>query len=202
MREEEVLNPEGDEADQTAGPESTADAEPVAEASLLDEGEPLGSVETGPAAELEAALAEVGHWKDMAQRAAADAQNTRQRAERDVEKAHKFALDKFSQELLPVVDSLEQAMVAADAENELLKPMLEGISMTHKLFLDTLARFNVECLDPEGEPFNPEYHEAMSVVEAPNAEPNSVLQVYQKGYLLNGRLVRAAKVVVSKAASN
>ncbi|MCG7599459.1 nucleotide exchange factor GrpE [Halomonas sp. McH1-25] len=145
--------------------------------------------------ELEQALSEA---KDQALRTAAEAQNVRRRAEQDVEKARKFALEKFVKELLPVVDSLEKALESMGEDAS--EAHREGVSMTLKLQLDTLAKFGVESVEPQGEPFDPQYHEAMAMVPNPDLEPNTVMDVMQKGYLLNGRLVRPAMVVVSQAA--
>lgn len=132
-------------------------------------------------------------------RAAADAQNARRRAEQDVEKARKFALERFVQDLLPVVDNLERAMSSVDVDDETFKPVLEGIQLTYKTFQDSLSRHQVIVVDPAGEPFDPEQHQAMSMIPNGEVEPNTVLEVFQKGYLLNGRLVRPAMVVVSKS---
>ena len=132
-------------------------------------------------------------------RAAAEAQNARRRAEQDVEKARKFALERFVQDLLPVVDNLERAMSSVDSSNETFKPVLEGIELTYKSFQDSLSRHQIIVVDPASEPFDPEQHQAMSMVPNPDVEPNTVLEVFQKGYLLNGRLVRPAMVVVSKS---
>jgi molecular chaperone GrpE len=101
--------------------------------------------------------------------------------------------------MLPVVDNLDRALASADITDEALKPILEGVELTRKTLVDALARHNVEQLNPVGEPFNPEYHEAMAMVPNPDAEPNSVMDVMQKGYTLNGRLLRAAMVVIAKA---
>ena len=139
--------------------------------------------------------------KDQALRAVADVQNVRRRAEQDVEKAHKFALEKFSNDLLPVIDSLELALAHSNDEDEQVKAIREGVKLTLKMFQDTLKRYNLEVVDPHGEPFNPEHHQAMAMQESAEVEPNSVLNVFQKGYLLNGRLLRPAMVVVSKAPS-
>ena len=117
--------------------------------------------------------------------------------EADVEKAHKFSTEKFARELLEVVDNLERA-IAASPEDEAVKPLLEGVEMTQKTFMSTLAKFKVEVVDPEGHPFDPDLHQAISMVEAPDAEPNTVLNVVQKGYTNHGRLLRPAMVVVSK----
>lgn len=146
--------------------------------------------------ELEAQLAEA---KEQVIRAAAEVQNTRRRAEQDVQKAHKFALEKFAGDLLAVVDSLERGLEVADATNETLRPMREGMQLTFKQLLDTLRRYNVERIDPHGQPFNPELHQAMSIQESTQAEPDSVLKVFQCGYSINDRLLRPAMVVVSKA---
>jgi len=136
--------------------------------------------------------------KDQALRAHADAQNARRRAEKDVENAHKFALEKFSKELLPVVDSLERALETF-AQHDVADAVKEGVEMTLNMFISTLNKFNVEQIDPVGTPFDPQFHEAMSMVPNPDAEPNTVIAVMQKGYLLNGRLVRPAMVMVAKA---
>jgi molecular chaperone GrpE len=143
---------------------------------------------------------EVADAKDAALRAQADAQNAKRRAEQDVERARKFALERFCSELLPVVDNLERALEAASGGEEAIKPIAEGVELTLKSFLDALRKFNIEAVDPQGEPFDPNLHQAMSMVENPEVEPNTVIAVMQKGYTLNGRLVRPAMVMVSKAA--
>lgn len=139
--------------------------------------------------------------QDQALRVAADMQNVRRRAEQDIEKAHKFALEKFANDLLPVVDSLERGLELSNPNDEAIKPVREGIELTLKLFQDTLKRYNLEAIDPHGAPFNAEHHQAMAMQESADVEPNSVLKVFQKGYQLNGRLLRPAMVVVSKAPS-
>lgn len=146
--------------------------------------------------ELEQSVADA---KDQALRAAAEAQNVRRRAEQEADKARKFALEKFIKELLPVIDSLEKALETMQEGTE--EAHREGVSMTLKLKLDVLGKFGVEVVDPHGEPFDPQYHEAMAMVPNPELEPSTVMEVIQKGYLLNGRLVRPAMVVVSQAAS-
>ncbi len=149
--------------------------------------------------ELAAALEAKGEADEKALRLGAEMQNLRRRADLDVEKAHKFALEKFTGELLPVMDSLERALDAAQSDNPDISAMVEGIELTLSMFLTALKKFNVEQVSPEGEPFDPQLHQAMSLVENPSAEPNSVMHVMQKGYLLNGRLVRPAMVIVAKA---
>lgn len=139
--------------------------------------------------------------QDQVMRAAADVQNARRRAEQDVEKAHKFALEKFAHDLLPVIDSLERGLELSNPDDAAIKPMREGIELTLKMFADTLGRFNIAAVSPEGEPFNPDLHQAMAMEESGKVEPNTVLKVFQKGYTLSGRLLRPAMVVVSKEAS-
>ena len=137
--------------------------------------------------------------KDAVLRFQADAQNATRRAEQDVEKARKFALERFAGELLPVVDNLERALEAADGDEEVVKPIAEGVELTLKSFQDVMSKFNIEVVDPQGEPFDPNVHQAMSMVENNEVEPNTVIAVMQKGYTLNGRLVRPAMVMVSKS---
>lgn len=195
-RREEEARPEPmegalDDAVATGDDEAVAFEEPT-EVSDNPEADMLAA----QVAELEQNLAEA---KDQALRAAAEAQNVRRRAEQEAEKARKFALERFVKELLPVVDSLEKALEAMATEAS--DAHREGVAMTLKLQQDVLAKFGVEQVDPAGEPFDPQYHEAMAMVPNPELEPNSVMEVIQKGYLLNGRLVRPAMVVVSQAAS-
>jgi molecular chaperone GrpE len=159
-------------------------------------GNPEADMLAAQVEELEQSLAEA---KDQALRAAAEAQNVRRRAEQEAEKARKFALEKFVKDLLPVVDSLEKALEsmqegASDAHRE-------GVSMTLKMQLDALAKSGVESIEPQGEPFDPQVHEAMAMVPNPELESNTVMEVMQKGYLLNGRLVRPAMVIVSQKAN-
>jgi len=143
--------------------------------------------------------AELVEAREQALRAAAEAQNIRRRAEQDVEKAHKYALEKFVGDLLPVADNLQRAVEASSAEGAELTAVAEGVELTLKSLMDALKRHKVEQVNPEGEPFNPEFHQAMTAVPQPDVEPNTVINVYQQGYTLNGRLVRPAMVVVSKA---
>lgn len=136
--------------------------------------------------------------KEQTLRAQAEAQNSRRRAEQDIEKAHKFGQEKLVTDLLPVVDNLERALSSIDREAEANKPIIEGIELTLKSFLDSLARHQVVSLNPAGEPFDPQLHQAMTMVDNPDVEPNTVIDVFQKGYTLHGRLVRPAMVVVAK----
>ena len=130
----------------------------------------------------------------------AEMQNVRRRAQRDVESAHKFALEKFATELLSVVDNLERAIDAIDAEDDSKKAVAEGLELTLKTFIDVLAKHNVEPVDPEGQPFDADLHQAVSMVPNGEVEPNTVINVFQKGYTLNSRLIRPAMVVVSTSA--
>lgn len=140
---------------------------------------------------------ELAKVKDQVLRTMAEMENVRRRAQRDVENAHKFAVEKLLGELLPVVDSLEKAEEAAKTTDN-ADSMAEGISLSLKLFVSTLEKSGIAIIDPVGEPFDPQLHEAMAMVPNADAEPNSIMDVMQRGYTLNGRLVRAAKVVVVK----
>ncbi len=150
-------------------------------------------------AQLDVARQEAADAKEQALRAVAEAQNVRRRAEKDAENARKFALEKFAGDMLAVADNLDRALAVADAENEAVASLLEGVELTRKGLVDALARHHVEQIDPTGQPFDPEFHEAMAMVPNPAVEPNTVIDVMQKGYTLNGRLLRAAMVVVAKA---
>jgi molecular chaperone GrpE len=153
-------------------------------------------------AALEVANGTIESQKDSVLRARADMENARRRAEQEVEKARKFALERFAGELLPVIDNLERAVQVADAENEAIKPIVEGVDLTHKSFISAVQKFGMEIVNPEGEAFNPELHQAMSMQESADVAPNTVMAVMQKGYTLNGRLLRPAMVMVSRAASD
>jgi len=128
----------------------------------------------------------------------AELDNVRRRSERDVANAHRYSLEKFAIALLPVIDSMEQALQLAEKSSD--KSMHEGIELTMKLFLDVLKKFEVQQLDPLGEAFDPHQHEAISIQDSADVPPNSVLLVVQKGYTLSGdRVIRPARVIVSKA---
>lgn len=195
---EDETKPESEQEAQ-AEPREITESEEQAEAAEAAEDSKDSEKEADPVDELQQALEEVEKYKDLALRAEAEMQNLQRRTARDVENAHKFALEKFLQNLLPIVDSLEKAIEAAEqaAESE-DDPMLEGVRLCNKLLLDLLGREGIEIIDPVGEPFDPNEHQAISTVENPEMEPNSVFAVVQKGYRLNGRLVRAAMVMVTK----
>ena len=149
---------------------------------------------------LVAAKSDAEKYRDMALRAEAEMQNLRRRSERDVQNAHKFGAERLIQNLLPVVDSLEKAVEASQqAETAEDDPQLEGLKLCLKLFTDVLTKEGIEVVDPLGQPFDPNVHEALSMIENPDMEPNSVMAVIQKGYRLHERLVRPAMVMVSKA---
>ncbi len=139
------------------------------------------------------------HWNQVL-RLQAEQENSARRAKRDIENAHKFALDKFAQDLLPVKDSLELGLAAvSNEEAEAVVKLREGTELTLKMFSDVMERFGIKEINPEGESFNPELHQAMSIQESSDVAPNSVIAVMQKGYTLNDRLIRPAMVMVSKA---
>ena len=137
------------------------------------------------------------YWDQM-MRLRAEIENNRKRAERDVENAHKYALRSFVENLLPIIDSMEMGQAAAAAENATLDSIREGSEMTMNMFIQALEKQGLEQIDPLGEKFDPERHQAISMVEAKDAESNTVIEVMQKGFVLNDRLVRPAMVVVAK----
>jgi len=141
-------------------------------------------------------LAEIESLRDKVLRAEAEMQNVRRRADRDVENAHRFGLERLVQQILPVVDSLEKALEAKTNQDD---PVIQGVELTFKLLQDLMSKESINVIDPLGEPFDPNLHEAMSMIENRELEPNSVFAVVQKGYTLNERLVRPAMVMVTKA---
>ena len=182
--EEHALSPEADE---------TAHLEDVV---------PHEHEEEGEAASIEEQLAQAqetikDYWDQM-MRLRAEIDNNRKRAERDVENAHKFAIKNFAENLLPIVDSMEMGQAAAEADNATLESIREGGSLTMNMLLQVLERHGLEQINPVGEAFDPEKHQAMTMVELEGAESNTVIEVMQKGYSLNERLVRPAMVVVAK----
>ncbi len=144
--------------------------------------------------QLEQANAQVAVLQDTVLRTQADMENQRRRNDKQVEDAHKFVVQRFVEALLPVLDSLERGMQAEGDINSIR----EGMQLTLKQFEDTLGRFKVEAIDPQGQPFNPELHQAVSTINSPNHSSDTVVNVFQKGYSLNGRVVRPAMVQVCK----
>ena len=151
-------------------------------------------------ANLEAQLVEAqNRERDGVLRIKAEMENLRRRTEQDVEKAHKFALEKFVNELLPVIDSLDRALEVADKANPDNAAMIEGIELTLKSMLDVVRKFGVEVIADTDVPLDPNVHQAIAMVESEEIEAGKVLGVMQKGYTLNGRTIRAAMVTVAKA---
>lgn len=179
-RPEEVVE---DAPDAERSPETIAEAEEAGNEETADPEEALAKLRTKADENWERYL-----------RAAAEVENVRKRASRDVEHAHKFALERFGRELLAVKDTLEMGLAAEGASVESL---LEGSNATLKLLGTTMERFGIVVVDPEGEPFDPEFHEAISMQPSDNVEPGSVVTVVQKGYTLNRRLLRPAMVIVA-----
>ena len=203
--EQDPQKPETEIADEDQQNEAKAEPE-----SKADHNNDVGEEESKSAeaevnidtlkAQIEEFQSQLNEAKESALRAQAEAQNTRRRAERDVEQAHKFSLEKIVKEMLPVVDNLERSLEVTDSVDEaFVKALKGGVEMTLGLFAGALGKFKVEVVDPEGQPFDPLLHQAMTIVENEDVEPNTVVAVMQKGYTLHGRLVRPAMVIVSKA---
>ena len=180
-------------------PEKESPDSPDAAASeaAADQGDQSEQEQTTQAEPESAAAEEIAQLKDQILRSMAEVENIKRRTARDVENAHKFAVEKLLNDLFPVVDSLEKAVETAAATDG-AEAIAEGVELSLKLLVDTLGKSGVEQIDPIGAPFDPQEHEAMTMVPNPDAEPNSVMDVMAKGYKLNGRLVRAAKVIVIK----
>ena len=177
-RPEDVVEEDLEQAAAESGDEA------VSEAADADPGDALAAAE---------AKAEE-NW-DRYLRAAAELENVRKRAARDIENAHKFGLERFGKELLAVRDTLEMGLAAADGAS--VESLIEGKEATLKLLTTVLQQFGIEEVDPAGEPFDPELHEAISMQPSEDVEPGSVVTVVQKGYTLNGRLLRPAMVIVA-----
>lgn len=175
---------------------------PTVEEALEEAQEALEEAQEAVTEDIAALLAEsrieADKHKDMALRIQADMENLRRRTRIDIESAHKYALDKFVNALIPAMDSMEMGMEASSKEEASIESIREGIEMTFKQLLDVLGQFNVERVDPKGEKFNPELHEALTMIPSPDHESNTVVDVIQKGYTLNERLVRAARVIVAQ----
>lgn len=201
----------GKTEDSRTGEESSA-AEPEVRTEQADTAEQ--AAEAGSEMSLQEALerltvaeTESREARDKLLRVQAEMQNLRRRTEQDIEKAHRFGQEKFSGELLMVMDNLERAAEAAgkhddgEAGNQVIKAIHEGVNLTLKSLVDCFARFQIEAVDPEGEPFDPTLHQAMSIQENDKVEPNTVISVMQKGYTLHGRVLRPAMVVVATEAA-
>jgi len=190
--------------------------EPITE---VDEVEAVGNEETdvveGDLVEEEAADAEISitdlqkqlaiaekkateNWEKVL-RIQAEMDNLKRRTQKDLDSAHKYGLEKFAKELLNVIDSLELGIQAATSDVPEVVKLKEGSELTIKQFETVFAKFNIEAIDPTGQPFDPEFHQAMTMLPSADVEPNTVINVFQKGYVLNGRLIRPAMVVVAQA---
>ncbi len=192
--------------DDSQRPDREAEAQPEAGDSVSGAGQAAEAQDAQAAAsdagpideDIDAVRARADENWDKYLRAMAELENVRKRASRDAEKARRFALESFARELLNVRDSLEMGLAAAahTADDD---PLKQGCKATLKLLSATMEQFGIEEVDPHGEPFDPQQHEAMTMQPSNEAEPGSVLTVYQKGYALNGRLLRPARVVVAQA---
>lgn len=206
MAKEERSTPESDaaaEQPETEQPETPAESETPGEPEeAIREGPPEAAEEEETQRLLEEARNKADeHWDNLL-RARAELENQRRRYERELEKARKYALEKFSQELLPVKDSLEMGLTAAQEDQADVGTLREGTELILKKFNEVTAQFGIEAVDPQGEPFNPDFHQAVSMQESEETAPNTVLTVVRKGYTLNDRLLRPAMVIVSKPGSN
>tara|TARA_R110002096_G_scaffold117236_1_gene254124 strand:- start:29612 stop:30205 length:594 start_codon:yes stop_codon:yes gene_type:complete len=172
----------------SAGEVGTDEAVEVAAAATHDDDSEL--------TEIEALQAKASEHYDNYLRAAAELENVRKRASRDVENARRYALERFGKELLAVRDSLEMGIASAE-DSASVETLLEGSAATLKILGSTMQQFGIEQVDPVGEPFDPELHEAISMQPSDDLEPGSVVTVVQKGYTLNGRLLRPAMVIVA-----
>ena len=201
--------------DDTAPPDTGGSDESIVEGKLAAAGDADtdretegGGVETdpessdSPVASIEGELAEARREAmqnlDRALRAQAELENVRKRLERDLQNAHKFALERFVSELLPVKDSLELGLAASSEKGASAAGIVEGVELTLRMLDQAMEKFGVRIVDPAGEPFDPEFHQAMTMQESDTADPGTVLTVVQKGCLLNERLVRPAMVIVAK----
>lgn len=187
---------------QTEQPEVEQEVElqgEVLEASVEQELDEAVESEEGLSRLLEEAKSKADENWDQLMRARAELDNVRRRQKKELENAHKFGIERFVRELLPIKDSLELGLNAAQSESADVNKLLEGTEMTLSLFTSAMEKFEITEVNPEGETFNPELHQAMSMVETPDVDPNTVITVVQKGYTLNGRLVRPAMVMVSRA---
>ena len=191
--DEEAIKSEASTGEAETHEEATVESEhDVSESDAETQAEPTDTA--SPETQIE-------ELKESVLRAQAELLNVRRRAERDVENAHRYAIEKFAKDLLAVLDSMDRALELARTTDGFDMAMLEGTEMTHKLLLDTAAKHGVEAIDPVGVAFDPKEHQAMSMVPSAEHAPNTVMAVMQKGYKLEGRVIRAAMVVVSQAAN-
>jgi len=196
MSSKEQKTPEGQAPEEIIKDQHQDEVEAVETADSAEQVDPRDE----QIAALEAQLVDAQtRERDGVLRIKAEMENLRRRTEQDIEKAHKFALEKFVNELLPVIDSLDRALEVADKSNAEMAPMVEGIELTLKSMLDVVRKFGVEVIDETNVALDPNVHQAIAMVESEEVAPNHVLGVMQKGYTLNGRTIRAAMVTVAKA---
>jgi molecular chaperone GrpE len=186
------------ETEQEHGLATEADEQAHLQDVVPEPAEPVDDENESLEEQLQQAQATIKDYWDQVVRMRAEVENNRKRAERDVENAHKYALKNFVDSLLPVIDSMEMGQTAANAENVTLESIREGSELTMTMFAQVLERSGLQQINPLGEKFDPEKHQAISMVEVPDAKPNSVIEVMQKGFSLNDRLIRPAMVVVAK----
>jgi molecular chaperone GrpE len=186
------------ETEQEHGLATEADEQAHLQDVVPEPAEPVDDENESLEEQLQQAQATIKDYWDQVVRMRAEVENNRKRAERDVENAHKYALKNFVDSLLPVIDSMEMGQTAANAENATLESIREGSELTMTMFAQVLERSGLQQINPLGEKFDPEKHQAISMVEVPDAKPNSVIEVMQKGFSLNDRLIRPAMVVVAK----
>ena len=196
------MSPQQSDTDIEIDDEHSLATEPMEEASLEDV-VPEAADETDEGQDsieqqLEKAQETIKDYWDQMMRLRAEIENNRKRAERDIENAHKYALKNFVENLLPIIDSMEMGQNAAIADNATLESIREGSALTMNMFVQVLEKNGLQQIDPLGEKFDPERHQAISMIEAEGADSNSVIEVMQKGFMLNERLVRPAMVVVAK----
>jgi molecular chaperone GrpE len=186
------------ETEQEHGLATEADEQAHLQDVVPEPAEPVDDENESLEEQLQQAQATIKDYWDQVVRMRAEVENNRKRAERDVENAHKYALKNFVDSLLPVIDSMEMGQTAANTENATLESIREGSELTMTMFAQVLERSGLQQINPLGEKFDPEKHQAISMVEVPDAKPNSVIEVMQKGFSLNDRLIRPAMVVVAK----
>jgi len=208
--DESTSSVEKDTPEQAATVEPTETVAPVEEVDAAAESSETDTAEKDSAPEAQASVEELTKALATAQKQAqdnweallrqkAESDNLQKRSDREVEKARKFALEKFVNELLPIVDSMELGLEAAQKDDADVQGIREGIDLTTKMLLTAIEKFNVEAINPQDEQFDPQWHEAMAMQPVPNVEEGTVIFVHQKGYKLNDRLLRPARVVVAKA---
>ena len=202
QEENKQVPEEGEAAADANGAEAPGEAGPAAETAEAGAAETEAAAEeTVEEEEADPRDAEIADLKDKLLRAVAETENVRRRAAREKEEAHKFAISNFAKDLCDVADNLQRAVeaVPADkAEDTIVKTLVEGVEMTERTMLGAFERHGIRRIDPQGEKFDPNLHEAMTEIEDPSAEPGTVIQVFQTGYMISDRLLRPARVVVAK----